>query len=112
MALSEQVNALDRLHAEARRLRARSDALQDSYARTTWCRFVAVFFPIPFVVVLLRLELEAWHFYLAGGGYIVFAGALYAFDTAKSARCDDAQAAAQTAEQAYNQALGAGARGA
>jgi hypothetical protein len=100
--MTDLSNSLDRLHAEARQLRALSDALQRRYDRTTWFRFLAVVVPIPFVVLLLRLQLEAWHYYLAGGGYMVFALGLFTYDSKRSARCDEALAAAQAAEQAYD----------
>ena len=56
-----------------------------------------MFFPIPFVVVLLRLQFEAWHYMLAGGLYVLFAGMLYTIDGRAAARRDAAQKAADAA---------------
>lgn len=94
------------LRREAERLAAQADALTRAYQRATWYRFVAVFFPIPFVVVLMRLELEAWHYYVAGGLYLAFAAALYVLDTSRSAACDAARAAAERALALCEQAGG------
>ena len=89
------------LQRRAAELGARAAALKANYDGRTWYRFVAVFFPIPFVIVLLRLQLEYWHYYLAGGAYILFAAALYSYDTRASERVDKA---VKEAEQAREQA--------
>jgi hypothetical protein len=90
----------DALQREARRLESAAAAAGERYARTSWMRFVAVFFPVPFVVVLLRYELAAWHYGLAGAAYAVFAMALFALDTRLSERRDRAVAAAERARRA------------
>ena len=95
---AEDLEALQRRAAE---LAAKSKALTEAYQRSTWYRFTAVFFPVPFVVVLLRLDLESWHYYLAGAAYLGFSALLYSFDTRASDRCDEAQRAAGRARQAY-----------
>jgi hypothetical protein len=92
----EDTEALQR---RAATLRAEADALTGAYRRSTWIRFTAVFFPVPFVVVLLRLEIEPWHYFLFGGAYIGFSALLYAWDTRSSDRCDAAERAAQAAER-------------
>jgi len=81
-------------------LSRRATALADAYNRTTWYRFAAVFFPIPFVVVLMRLQLDYWHYYVAGGGYILFAAALYVYDDRAADRVKRAEKAAAEAKQA------------
>jgi hypothetical protein len=95
---SEKIEALYR---QASALAAEAQALTEAYRRSTWVRFVAVFFPVPFVVVLLRLELEPWHYYLAGAAYLGFSAILYVIDTAASDKCDAAVKAAGRARQAY-----------
>ncbi len=95
---AEEIEALRR---EAQRLAAVADALGEAYRRRTWIRFTAVFFPIPFVVVLLRLQLEAWHYYVAGGAYLLFSMVLFEIDTRLSRKCDEAVRAAGRARQAY-----------
>ena len=97
----EDVEALQR---RASALRAEADALIGAYRRATWIRFTLVFFPVPFVVVLLRLQLEAWHYCLLGGAYIVFSALLYVWDGRASTRCDQAAAEAREAERAFEQA--------
>lgn len=84
---------------ETESLQRRAERLTKSYRRHTWYRFVLVFFPIPFFVLLVRLQLEAWHYYLAGGAYLIFSAALYSYDSAASARCDAAVRAAEAAKR-------------
>ena len=57
------------LRQRAIALRAAADALTRGYRRATWLRFTLVFFPVPFLVVLLRLQLESWHYFVLGGAY-------------------------------------------
>lgn len=87
------------LQQRAAEAQARAEALTDAYNRRTWYRFTAVFFPIPFVVVLLRLNLDYWHYYLAGGGYLLFAALLYIFDTRFADRVKAAEKEAAEAQR-------------
>jgi hypothetical protein len=91
---------IDTLHRRASTLRAEADALTVAYRRGTWIRFALVFFPVPFVVVLLRLQLEPWHYFVAGGAYIGFSALLYVVDSRASDRCGAAERAAAEAEKA------------
>ena len=50
---------VEALRRRASALRAEANALTETYRRATWIRFTLVFFPVPFVVVLLRLHIEA-----------------------------------------------------
>ena len=93
------------LQQRATRLTAEADALTHRYYRTTWFRFFLVFFPVPFVVLLLRFEIEGWHYILAGSAYIVFSAILYIIDGRASARCDEAVRAAGRARQDYEIAV-------
>ncbi len=79
----EDLEALQRRAAE---LAAKAKTLTEAYQRSTWYRFTAVFFPVPFVVVLLRLDLESWHYFLAGGAYLGFSALLYSYDSRASDR--------------------------
>ena len=92
----EDTEALQR---RAVALRADANALTEAYRRATWIRFTLVFFPVPFVVVLLRLEIESWHYFLFGAAYLAFSALLYTWDTRASDRCADAERAAQAAER-------------
>jgi hypothetical protein len=98
---ASETEKIEALHRQASALAAEAQALTETYRRTTWIRFVAVFFPVPFVVVLLRLQLEPWHYYLAGAAYLGFSAILYVMDTAASEKCDAAIKAAGRARQAY-----------
>src|SRR3954452_24011026 len=93
------------LRHRASALRAEADGLTLAYRRATWIRFALVFFPVPFVVVLLRLELEPWHYFVAGGGYIGFSAVLYVIDSRASDKCDAAERVAQQAQAAADAAL-------
>jgi hypothetical protein len=101
---TQLVHDIEGLERRASALEANAEAVTRAYDRATWVRFVLVFFPIPFVVVLFRLELEAWHYYVAGALYVGFAAALVAVDGAAAARRDAAIQAAQSARKACNEA--------
>ncbi len=79
---------------EPESLTQRADRLTGAYRRHTWARFAAVFFPVPFTVLLLRFELEPWHYYVAGAAYLIFSAALFHYDTVQSAKVDAAVKAA------------------
>jgi hypothetical protein len=87
-------------------LRAAAEALSRRYERTVWIKFVAVFVPVPFAVLLLRLHLEAWGYYLAGGLFVAVAAAVMAMDWAATAKRDLAVEVAEQAEKACKDARG------
>lgn len=95
---------LETLHHEAAALKVKADAAVRTYDRETWIRLALVFFPIPFVVLLVRLHLEAWGYYVAGGLLIVSAALLVRLDGAAAAKRDRAVRAADGAQQAYDEA--------
>jgi hypothetical protein len=92
------------LERQAASLQADAHNLERAYQRATWVRFVLVFFPIPFVLVLLRLHIDAWAYCVAGGLIILFGGILYVIDGKASAKVDAASAAAEQAQRAYEAA--------
>ncbi len=98
---------LETLHHEAAALKAKADAAVRTYDRETWIRLVLVFFPIPFVVLLVRLHLEAWGYYAAGGLLIASAALLVRLDGAAAAKRDRAVGAAERALLAYDEARAA-----
>ncbi len=92
------------LQRQAVVLETRAKEATRAYQRSTWIRFTGVFFPIPFVLVLLRLEIDAWTYYVWGGLIIVSAAVLYIVDSAASERTDAAVKAAERARAAYEEA--------
>ena len=98
---------LETLHHEAAVLKAKADAAVRTYDRETWIRFALVFFPIPFVVLLVRLHLEAWGYYVAGGLLVASVALLVRLDGAAAAKRDRAVGAAERARQAYDEARAA-----
>jgi hypothetical protein len=102
---SEPLDDLGQLQRQADALEASAEALTRSYNRATWIRFLLVFIPVPFVVLLLRLYLDAWGYYAAGALFIVAGAALFSFDSAASAKCDAASRAAASARKAFDEAL-------
>jgi hypothetical protein len=98
---ANQPEDLEALQRQAAALAAEAETLTGTYRRATWVRFTLVFFPVPFVVVLLRLDLESWHYYLAGAAYLAFSAFLYSLDSRASDKCDEAVRAAGRARQAY-----------
>jgi len=95
---------LSGLQQQAIALETHAEARTQAYQRATWIRFVAVFFPIPFIVVLLRLEMAAWTYYVWGALIMLGGAALYVIDSAASTRVDEAVAAAATARKAFEEA--------
>jgi hypothetical protein len=93
------------LQSRAAALRVKADALTEAYRRGTWIRFTAVFFPVPFVVVLLRLEIESWTYFIFGAAYVGLSALLYTWDSRISDRCAAAERAAQAAERDAGVAL-------
>ena len=59
------------------------------------------------MVVLFRLHLVAWHYYILGGAFIVIAGLMYSLDSRAADRRDKALADAKAARAAYREARAA-----
>ncbi len=108
MAANASARDLSSLQQRALALENHAEARTQAYQRATWIRFVGVFFPIPFVVVLLRLEMAAWTYYVWGGLIILGGAVLYVIDTAASTRVYEAVEAAATARKAYEEAARGG----
>jgi hypothetical protein len=108
MAANIPVHDLLSLQQRAAALESHAQAKTRAYQRATWIRFVGVFFPIPFIVVLLRLEMAAWTYYVWGALIVLGGGALYVIDTAASTRVDEAVEAAATARKAFEEAARGG----
>ena len=104
----ELARNLSGLQQRAVALESHAEAQAQAYQRATWIRFVGVFFPIPFIVVLLRLEMAAWTYYVWGALILLGGAALYVIDTAASTRVDEAVEAAATARKAFEEAARGG----
>ena len=98
------VEDLANLEQQAIDLESLARTESEDYERETWLRFVGVFFPIPFVVVLLRLEVPAWTYYVWGALILGIGALLYVIDTAASTRVGRMVEAAVKARQAYEEA--------
>ena len=107
MARPDPTEELASLHRHAAQSKAAADKAVRAYDRNTWIRFTLVFFPVPFVLVLLRLQIEAWGYYVAGGSLVALAALLFALDRAAAARRDRAIRAAERARKACDQARAA-----
>ena len=108
MVSNQTTQDLSGLQQRASALQSHAEARTQAYQRATWIRFVGVFFPIPFIVVLLRLEMAAWTYYVWGALIVLGGGVLYVIDTAASTRVDEAVEAAATARKAYEEAARGG----
>ena len=51
-----------------------------------WVAYALIFLAIPFAVVALRLHMQAWHYYLAGGLFLGGALLICALDLVAEAR--------------------------
>jgi len=107
MAGDRTNNDLAELGRRAVALQATAEAEAQRYNRQTWVRWLGVIFPIPFIVVLTRLYLEAWTYYVAGGALIVSAMVLFELDTAARDRSNAAGQAAEAARRDYEAAMAA-----
>jgi hypothetical protein len=107
MARTDPVEDLAALQCHAAQSKAAADKAARTYDRDTWIRFTLVFFPAPFVLVLLRLQIEAWGYYIAGAFFLASASGLYMLDGAAAARRDRAVKAADEAQKAYDAACAA-----
>jgi len=95
---------LERLQRNVLDLAGKADAATQTYDRTAWIRYAAIFVPIPFLVVLFRLQLLAWHYYVVGALFLVFAVAIYVMDLVAVAKRDKAIEAVQRAQEEYEAA--------
>ena len=91
------------LEQRAAALEAEAQAVTRRYHRTTWIRFTITFFPVPLIVVILRLEADAWAYYIYGAAIIVLALSMYVLDGVARDRRDAAIRAAQDARAAAAQ---------
>ena len=107
MVETRRIEDIEALQRQATALKAKADATTRAYDRATWVRFVLVFFPVPFVVVLFRLSLETWHYYVAGALFIIFAAVLFAIDGAAAAKRNASVQAAESAQETYEEAVAA-----
>jgi hypothetical protein len=105
MATNRASDDLEDLRRRAAALQATADAETQRYKRETWMRWLGVIFPIPFVVVLLRLYLDAWTYYVTGGALIVSSMVLFELDTRARDRTNAAEQAAEKAQRDYQAAL-------
>ena len=97
-------NEVEILRRRAFDSQAEARAAVRAYGRASWIRFAATFIPVPLVVVLFRLHLVDWHYYILGGAFIAIAMLMYALDTGAATRRDKALAAAKEARAAYRRA--------
>ena len=104
MAATRATDDLEALRQRAAELQVRADAEAVRYSRGTWKRWVGVIFPVPFVVVLLRLYMDAWAYYVAGAALIVSTMVLFELDTAARDRSTAAEQAAEAARRDYEAA--------
>ncbi len=94
-------NEIEVLKRRAFDSQAEARAAVRAYGRASWIRFAATFIPVPLVVVVFRLHLVDWHYYILGGAFIVIAMLMYGLDTQAATRRDRALAAAKEARAAY-----------
>ena len=96
-----QVEDLQVLQRHVSDLAREADAATQAYDRTTWIRYAAILVPIPFLVLLVRLRMQAWHYYVTGALFLAAALVMYVMDLAAVAKRDKAIQAARRAQEAY-----------
>lgn len=103
---TERVQSLETLQLHVRESMREADEATRIYDRSAWIRYAAVFIPIPFVVLLLRLHMAAWGYYVAGALFLALALLLYTLDLAAVTKRDKAIEAAERAREIYESARG------
>ena len=99
-----RVENLEALRRHVSELASKADAAAQGYDRTFWIRYAAIFFPIPFVVVLFRVHMQAWHYYVAGALFLAGMIVIYAMDLVAVEKREAAIQAAQRASETYDAA--------
>ena len=79
-------------------LAGRATAATQAYDRLAWLGYITIFVPIPFAVLVFRLHMEAWHYYVAGGLFVVVALVVYSLDSAAANRRDEPARAVERAQ--------------
>ena len=102
---TEQAGALEGLQRVVSDLKRKADTTTQAYERRAWITYGVIFIPIPFVVLLLRLHLEAWGYYVAGALFLAVLVVGYAMDLAAVAKRDQIIQAAERAQEAYEEAV-------
>ncbi len=99
--VTAQVEDLETLQRHVSDLAREADAATQIHDCTAWISYAATFVAIPFVVVLFRRHMQAWHYYVAGALFLAGALVTYAMDLAAMAKRDKAIQAVQRAQKAY-----------
>ena len=87
------------LERRATALEAEAEAVTRRYNRTTWIRLTVTFFPVPLVVVIMRLRVESWVYYIYGAVIVLLTVSMYMLDNAARDRRDAAIRAAEDARR-------------
>lgn len=85
--------------SDVAQLEAAAEAAIRHYNRTTWIRFTITFFPVPLIVLILRLRVDAWVYYLYGAAVVLLSLAMFILDGAARDRRDAAIRAAEDARR-------------
>lgn len=102
--MTAQVEGLKEMQRHVSELARQADAATRLGDRAAWIGYAAIFIAIPFVVVLFRLHMQAWHYYVAGALFLVGALVTHALELAAMSRHDRAMQAAERAQQACDAA--------
>ena len=85
-----QVEDLETLQRHVSALAREAEAATQIYDRTAWIAYVSMFIAIPFAVLLFRLHMQAWHYYVAGALFLACAVVIFAMDFAGTEKRDKA----------------------
>jgi hypothetical protein len=93
------------LKAEADAAHAAWQAAVRKYDRRTWPKLVVAFCLTPMIVVIVRLHIDAWGYYVAGAAFVGTALLMLYLDRAAVAEREQAHRHAQAAQLAHAEAL-------
>jgi hypothetical protein len=92
---------LDALQRHAADLTRAAQTATHKYERKAWIHYTAFFLPIPFLVLLFRLHMQAWHYCVAWGLFLGGGVVIYAVDFVAAEKRDRAIQASDRAREAY-----------
>ncbi|HEX2885451.1 hypothetical protein [Vineibacter terrae] len=98
------VGDVDALRRAADVLGRQAAAAERAYERRSWLKLAVVLFPVPILVALFRLRLDAWGYYILGASYVALACLMLVLDRRDVAIRERARQAADRARDAYAEA--------
>jgi hypothetical protein len=105
---SHASDAPQMLQLRLAQLSLEAEAATRIHDRTVWIGYAGIFYLLPFLVLLFRFHMQAWHYYLAGALFLAGIVGFLALELAAMARRDRAIEAARRAQEEFEAARAEG----